>query len=61
MTEIMTRNDGLTVQQAADRLGVSYQTIHNWINSGRLPATWIGARILRLKPEDVDALRRTTA
>jgi excisionase family DNA binding protein len=61
MTEIITRNDGLTVREAAARLGVSYQTIHNWIREGRLPATWIGARILRVKPEDVDALRRTTA
>jgi excisionase family DNA binding protein len=61
MTEITTRHDGLSVGDAARMLGVSPQTIHHWINAGRLPATRIGERIIRIKPEDVEAQRGPAA
>lgn len=32
--------DTLTVAQTADRLGVSYKTIHNWIKRGAFPGAY---------------------
>ncbi len=33
----------LTLQEAADRLGVHYMTVYRWVRTGRLPATKQGA------------------
>lgn len=33
----------LTLQEAADRLGVHYMTVYRWVRTGRLPATKVGA------------------
>ncbi len=49
--------DGLSIAQAADRVGVHYQTIRNWINDGRLPVTRFGPRIVRIDPAHLDAMR----
>ncbi len=34
----------LDLQEAADRLGVHYQTAYRWVRSGRLPAALVGGR-----------------
>lgn len=57
VSEIKSAKDGLSVREAAIRIGVSYQTIHNWIRQGDLPVTRFGKRIWRIDPEDLDALR----
>jgi excisionase family DNA binding protein len=46
----------LSVQQAADRTGVSTETIRRWIRIGELPARRVGPRLIRIRVEDLDAL-----
>jgi excisionase family DNA binding protein len=43
----------LTVQQAADVLGMRAQTVYEWIKAGKLPSFTIGSRAVRLKRGDV--------
>lgn len=53
----MTNAHGLiSVTQAADRLGVSGQTIRRLIAAGALPATRIGTKLLRIDPAEVERL-----
>lgn len=47
--------DWLTVEQAAQRVGMSAKTIRRWIDAGRLPAYRAGATAVRVRPADVDA------
>jgi excisionase family DNA binding protein len=47
-----------TLSQAAERTGISACTLRRRIASGDLTAYTVGRRILRLRPEDVDALLR---
>ena len=42
----------LTMQEAADRLGVTDRTIHTWTKRGLLPAFKIGA-VVRYDPADL--------
>lgn len=52
-------SDVLSVQQAADRLGVTHYTIRDRIADGQLPAYRLGAApgaAIRIKISDVDAL-----
>jgi excisionase family DNA binding protein len=46
----------LTINQAAQELAVHPNTIRNLIASGRLKAKRIGARIVRVQEQDVQAL-----
>ena len=46
----------LTVAQAADRRGVSRETIYQAIKAGRLPVAMRLGRHAALRPSDVDAL-----
>lgn len=47
----------LTVRETAKRLGVHENTVRNWARSGELDAIRLpGARFLRFRPSDVDAL-----
>jgi excisionase family DNA binding protein len=39
-------DDRIELQEAADRLGVHYQTAYRWVRTGRLPAQLIGGRYL---------------
>jgi excisionase family DNA binding protein len=39
-----TDDDQLELQQAADELGVHYQTAYRWVRSGRLPASLVRGR-----------------
>lgn len=43
----------LTVQQAADLLGLRPQTVYEWVKAGKLPSFTIGSRSVRLKHGDV--------
>lgn len=53
----MTNAQGLiSVTAAADRLGVSGQTIRRLIAAGTLPATRIGTKLLRIDPVEVERL-----
>lgn len=52
----------LSRAQAAERLGVSTQTIDNWVRLGKLDRYKLaGRRLTRFKAEDVEALYRATA
>lgn len=48
----------LTIQQAADYLGLSRRTIELWMRSGKLPAIRIGPRTRRIRRVDLQALLR---
>lgn len=51
-----------SLQDAADRLGVSVSTIRRLIADGKLTGYRLGNRILRVNPEEVDqTLQPTTA
>ncbi|MCA0295446.1 MAG: helix-turn-helix domain-containing protein [Actinobacteria bacterium] len=47
-----------SLAQAAERTGISRKTLRRRIASGQLPAFSSGRRILRVRPEDVDAMLR---
>jgi len=44
----------LTAREAADRLAVSLRTLRSIIGKGALPVVRVGARGLRVHPEDLD-------
>jgi excisionase family DNA binding protein len=45
-----------SVGDAAARVGVSTKTVRRWIASGQLNGYRIGSRLLRVHPDDVDAM-----
>lgn len=47
-----------TVQETADRLGLSTKTVYTYIHEGRLKAHLFGTRLLRISIDDLDALYR---
>lgn len=57
----MTPQTYETLAQAAERTGVSVLTLRRMIAEHKLCGYTIGRRILRVKPEDVDALLRPTS
>ena len=44
----------LTVEEAAERLGVEYKTVYRLVRGGEIPAGKIG-RVYRIREEDLDA------
>ncbi len=46
----------LSVREAAERRHLSTKTIRRFIATGELPAERIGARLIRIRTVDVDAL-----
>lgn len=52
------KTDGISVREAADRMGVTAATIHNWIKAGILPATKFGPSSTRIDPQDLEKLRQ---
>jgi excisionase family DNA binding protein len=44
----------MTMRQAADKYGVCYDTIRNYIRQGRLTAYRFGPRLVRLDPAEVE-------
>jgi excisionase family DNA binding protein len=45
-----------SVGDAAARVGVSTKTVRRWIASGHLAGYRMGPRLLRVDPDDVDAM-----
>lgn len=66
MTAVQNSREGLNIRQAAEELGVHYQTVRNWIANGTLPYTQFGTarpgtrRIIRIHPDDLEPLRRSS-
>ncbi len=60
-TPLHSAKEGLSVREVSERLGVSYQTVHNWIKAGQLPCTRFGptGRKVRIAEEDLAPLIRT--
>lgn len=54
----MTRRNYESLAQAAGRTHVSVRTLRRWIAQGRLKAYRAGPRLLRLDPDEVDALMK---
>jgi excisionase family DNA binding protein len=50
----------LTLQEAADRLGVHYMTVYRWVRTGRLPATKQGSA-WAVNETDLDVLAQPAA
>ena len=46
----------LSVQQAAERVGVHPKTVRRWIAAGHLTAYRVGPRLIRVNPDDLDAM-----
>lgn len=55
MPRIESKRDGLTVPQAAERVGVHTNTIYNWIKSGKLAVTRFG-KATRIHPDDLESV-----
>ncbi len=51
----MTDAPTLSLDEAAEELGVHYQTVYRWVRSGRLPARKLGGRYV-IAPEDLGAI-----
>lgn len=58
MTVHISAEERYTPAQAAEYLGVHDRTIRRHIREGRLPAERVGVRLLKIKREDLDALRK---
>ena len=43
-----------SINQAADKAGVHPMTIRRWIADGRLKATRVGPRLIRISAEDLE-------
>ena len=54
------RSDLLDLQEAADRLGVHYQTAYRWVRNGRLPASMLDGKYL-VEPAALEAARASKA
>jgi len=48
----------ISVEQAAEYLGVNPRTIRRYISLGKLPASKVGGTLIRVDQADVDALVR---
>ena len=48
----------LSMQQAATIYGISVDTLRRHISAGRLPASRLGVRLIRVRVEDLDRLFR---
>jgi len=53
---MITSDEYCTVAEAAELLRVSEPTIRRWIDSGRLPASRVGARAIRIRRRDLAAV-----
>lgn len=51
-----TRPARLTLTEAADAIGVHRRTLERYIKAGRLTAYRVGPRLVRVDPDEVEAL-----
>jgi excisionase family DNA binding protein len=56
----MARKTYESLTDAAARTNVSVRTLRRWIAEGRLTAYRAGPRLLRVDPDDLDAMMRPT-
>ncbi len=49
----MAEFDLLTMEQVAQRLGISLKTVYRWIEAGELPVSMIGPRTYRIFERDL--------
>lgn len=56
MSDVIRNDTYLTVREAAQRWNVHPNTIRNAITRGRLKASRFGARIIRIRVADLDAI-----
>jgi excisionase family DNA binding protein len=54
----MSRRNYESLAEAAVRTHVSTRTLRRWIAAGRLNAYRAGPRLLRIDPDDVDAMMK---
>jgi excisionase family DNA binding protein len=45
----------LSIRETADYLGVTTRTVHSMVSDGRLTAYRLGARVVRLRRDEIDA------
>lgn len=48
----------LTLEEAARRLGIPADDVEAWVKNGRIPAFRLGGSLLRLRLQDVEAVRQ---
>jgi excisionase family DNA binding protein len=48
VSQSLPRKELFRLQEAAEYLGVTKQTLYNWINSGKLEAVRVGEKLLRI-------------
>lgn len=48
----------LSIQEAANVLGVAPKTVRRWISQGIIPAQRIGPRLIRIRQADLEGLGR---
>lgn len=53
-----TSGKALTIEQVAERLSVTKNTVRQWIARGELPAYRVGPRFIRVNEADLDAMIR---
>jgi excisionase family DNA binding protein len=49
----MESPDLISIERAAEFLGVTTRTVRQWISTGELPASRLGKRIIRIDYEDL--------
>lgn len=54
----MTEPAYLSISDAARHLGVSRDTVRDWIKAGKLPVYEFGPRTVRVKIEELEAVGR---
>lgn len=51
----------LTPAEVAEQLGISRNTVYDWIREGRLPAHKYGPRTIRINADDLTAFTQRVA
>lgn len=46
-----------SIKETADIFGVHWQTVRNWINSGKLKAMKVG-RVIRISEDEIERLKK---
>lgn len=54
----LSRAEWLTVQEAANELGVSTKTLFRWIKSGLLTGRYVNPRLLLIRRADLHKVKR---